>query len=102
MVSVSAPFLTEQPHYLLKLYVTTYATSSARAIRNLTEILEHQLKDHYELEVINVQENPSLVVKENITALPLLVKVLPLPCKRMIGDMSDRIKVIAALNLKPL
>jgi circadian clock protein KaiB len=100
MSSVTGSLLSEQPHYLLKLFVTTYATSSHRAIRNLTNILESQLKGDYELQVIDVREQPLMVIKENITALPLLIKVLPLPCKRMIGDMSDRVKVLAGLNLK--
>lgn len=102
MASAAAPLLSGKRNYRLKLFVTTYATSSHRAIRNLTHILESRLKGHYELQVIDVWKQPALAVKENITALPLLVKLLPLPCKRMIGDMSDRVKVLACLNLVAL
>lgn len=99
MECAAVPHLSAQPNYKLKLFVTTYAASSHRAMRNLSNILENQLKGHYELEVIDVRQQPQMVLQENITALPLLVKMLPLPSKRMIGDMSDRVKVLAGLNL---
>jgi circadian clock protein KaiB len=91
-----------QPRYEFKLFVTTYATSSQRAVRNLTDLLEEQLKNDYCLEIIDVQKHPLLAEQENITALPLLIRIVPAPQRRLIGDMSDRVKVLAGLNLLPL
>jgi circadian clock protein KaiB len=99
MTSVN-PF--NQPRYEFKLFVTTYATSSQRAVRNLTGILEEQLKNNYSLEIIDVQKHSLVAEQENITALPLLVRIAPAPQRRLIGDMSDPVKVLAGLNLLPL
>jgi circadian clock protein KaiB len=89
------------PPYLLKLFVTTWGTSSHRAIHNLTGILEEQLKNAYQLEIVDVQKQPLLAARENITALPLLIKRAPLPERRLVGDMSNRIRVLAGLDLVP-
>ena len=84
---------------LLKLFVTTYALSSTRAVRNLTALLEEYFPQNYQLEVIDITKQPLFVLSENIVAVPLLVKTAPEPCKRMIGDMSDRLKVLAGLRM---
>ena len=84
---------------LLKLFVTTYALSSTRAVRNLTALLEEYFPQNYQLEVIDITKQPLFVLSENIVAVPLLVKTAPEPCKRMIGDMSDRLKVLAGLQM---
>lgn len=91
--------MVKKPQYRLKLFISTYATTSQRAIRNLTAMLEDQLAGRYHLEVIDVKKKPLLAAQENITALPLLIKMMPLPYKRLVGDMSDQTKVMAGLNL---
>ena len=84
---------------LLKLFVTTYALSSTRAVRNLTALLEEYFPQNYQLEVIDITKQPLFVLSENIVAVPLLVKTAPEPYKRMIGDMSDRLKVLAGFRM---
>lgn len=88
-----------EPPYLLKLFVTTYATSSHRAVRNLTALLQENFPTIYRLEIIDIKQNPLAALKENITAVPLLIRETPEPQRRMIGDMSDRIKVLAGLKM---
>jgi circadian clock protein KaiB len=87
-----------QPPYLLKLYVTTYATSSHRAVQNLTLLLQENFPTTYRLEIIDIKQHPLTALKENITAVPLLIRETPEPQRRMIGDMSDRLKVLAGLG----
>jgi circadian clock protein KaiB len=87
------------PLLSLKLFVTTYAKSSTRAIRNLTALLEECFPLRYQLEIIDIQKNPLVVLKENIIGVPLLVKTAPEPCRRLVGDMSDRAKVLAGLRI---
>jgi circadian clock protein KaiB len=89
----------KKPYYRLKLFVSTYATSSHRAINNLTAMLEERLADCYQLDVIDVRKEPAQAEQENITALPLLIKMAPSPYKRLVGDMSDHAKVMVGLNL---
>jgi circadian clock protein KaiB len=78
---------------LLKLFVTTYATSSHRAIHNLTSILKENFEGLYRLEIIDIKNEPALAVEFNITAVPLLVKDINSANRRLVGDMSDREKV---------
>jgi circadian clock protein KaiB len=87
-----------QPPYLLKLFVTTYATSSHRAVRNLTALLQECFPTTYRLEIIDIKQHPLTALKENITAVPLLVREAPKPQRRLVGDMSDRLKVLACLQ----
>jgi circadian clock protein KaiB len=88
-----------RPPYLLKPFVTTYATSSLRAIQNLTRLLQENFPTTYQLEIIDIKLQPLAAVKENITAVPLLIRETPEPQRRMVGDMSDTIKVFAGLKL---
>ena len=83
----------------LKLFVSTYSVTSTRAIRNLTALMDECFPLNYQLDIIDVKEQPLLVISENITALPLLIKTAPEPRKQMIGDMSDRLKVLAGLQV---
>lgn len=85
--------------YNLRLFVTGTSPISVRAISNIKKICEEYLKDRYELEIIDVYQQPLLVKSEDITAVPMLVKKLPLPKKRMVGDMSDINKVLKGLGL---
>lgn len=91
--------LDEDNFFSLKLYVTGASPNSTRAIVNLKAICEQYLKSNYELEIIDVYQQPLQAHKEQIIALPMLVKNLPLPVKRLIGDMSDKLKVLKGLGL---
>ena len=85
--------------YKLQLYVTGATPNSSRAIANLKDICETYLKEKYELEIIDVYQQPLMAKKEQIVALPLLIKRTPLPERRLIGDMSDRQKVLKGLGI---
>ena len=85
--------------YILKLYVTGQTANSQRALRNLENILNNELKDLYELKVIDVLERPQLAEDDKILATPTLAKVLPAPVKKIIGDLSDKEKVLLGLDL---
>ena len=84
---------------IFRLYITGASPNSARAITNLKKIFERYLKGQYELNVIDVYQHPQIVAKVNIVALPLLVRTMPLPERRLIGDMSDGEKVLKSLGL---
>lgn len=85
--------------YVLKLYVTGQTTNSVRAIQNLKKILAGELKGVYELRILDVLKNPQLAEDEKILATPTLSRVLPLPIKRIIGDLSDKEKVLLGLDI---
>ncbi len=85
--------------YVLRLYVTGMTTRATRAIRNVREICDEHLKGRYDLEVIDVYRQPVLARNEQIIAAPTLVKKLPLPLRRIIGDMSHRDRVLLGLDL---
>lgn len=85
--------------YVLKLYITGSTPNSLRAIGNLKSILERELKGVYTLKVIDVLKNPKLAEDEKILATPTLSRVLPLPVRRIIGDLTDREKVLIGLDL---
>jgi len=88
--------------YLLKLYITGRTPKSEQSIANLRIILKRELDDEYELEVIDVLEKPQLAEDEKILATPTLIKKLPAPVRRLIGDLSDTEKVLLGLDLKSL
>ena len=85
--------------YLLRLFITGTSPVSVRAINNLQAILEEHLKHRYQLEIIDVHQQPLLVKEEDVTAVPMLIKKQPLPKKRLIGDMSDTGRVLKGLGL---
>jgi circadian clock protein KaiB len=85
--------------YVLRLYVTGMTSRSARAVRNLQAICDDYLKGRYDLEVIDIYQQPVLVKGEQIVAAPTLIKKLPLPIRRIIGDMSNRDRVLLGLDL---
>jgi circadian clock protein KaiB len=85
--------------YILQLYVTGKTPRSARAIANLNEICESELRGQYDIQVIDVRESPHLAEEEKILATPTLIKVLPPPTRRIIGDLSEREQVIFGLDL---
>ena len=84
---------------LLKLFVTGHTPRSQNAINNLKDICDHELKGEYELTIIDVIERPQLAEDEKIIATPTLIKELPPPLRRIIGDLSDRDKVLLGLQI---
>lgn len=87
--------------FLLKLYITGRTVRAERALRNLEKICEEDLGGRYTLEVIDIAEHPQLAEDERILATPLLIKQLPPPLRRLIGDLSDREQVLLGLDVRP-
>ena len=94
--------MSDQPQYLLRLYVTGRNERSERAIESLREICADDLRGTYELVVVDITEHPGLAEEQKILATPMVVKELPLPIRTIIGDLSDRLEVLAGLDLQPL
>ena len=86
--------------YILRLYIAGTTSRSVSAITNLRRICEEYLEGRYELEVIDLYQMPRLAKDEQIIAVPTLIKKLPLPFRRIIGDMSNEEKVLMGLDLK--
>lgn len=86
--------------YELKLYVSGAAPNSVRAISNLQALLETHLPGRYTLTITDVRQEPSVAQREQIVALPMLVKEHPTPRRAMIGDMSNTEKVLAGLGIE--
>jgi circadian clock protein KaiB len=88
-------------NYKLTLYVTGGTSNSQRAIENLRRICEEELQGRHEVEVIDVLDHPTVAEREKILATPTLVKELPVPGRKIIGDLSDRERVLLGLDLPP-
>ncbi|MEK6775092.1 MAG: circadian clock KaiB family protein [Bdellovibrionota bacterium] len=91
----------KEEKYLLRLYITGNAPQSTRAIINLKRICEEHLKDRYDLEIIDIYKRPELAKDEQIIAAPTLIKSVPPPFKKLIGDLSNEEKVLLGLNIRP-
>lgn len=87
--------------HILRLYVTGSTQRSTRAIDNLRRVLESELPDRYQLEVVDVYEHPEAAAEHQILAAPTLIKLLPEPVRRIIGDLSDTDRVLRGLDLPP-
>jgi circadian clock protein KaiB len=87
--------------YILRLYVTGMTARAARTIENLRTFCEKHLSGRYDLQVIDVYQQPDLARTEQIVAVPTLIKRLPLPLRRLIGDMSDESRVLIGLDILP-
>ncbi|MHB1168570.1 MAG: circadian clock protein KaiB [Longimicrobiales bacterium] len=87
--------------YVLKLYVTGKTPRAEQAIANLRRICEADLNGQYELQIVDVLKHPQLAEDEKILATPTLIKRLPPPLRRVIGDLSDRDKVLLGLDVWP-
>jgi len=85
--------------YVLKLYVTGVTPRSQAALKNLKNILTEAYKGVYSLKVIDVVKQPKLAEDDKILATPTLIKILPPPVARIIGDLSDREKILLGLDL---
>lgn len=88
-------------YYCLRLYIAGTTVYSIRALENIKKICEEHLQGRYELEVIDVYQQPGFGKPENILAVPTLIKRLPPPLQRVIGDMSKTEKVLVGLDIVP-
>jgi circadian clock protein KaiB len=88
-------------NYVLRLYVTGTSPRAQVAVANLRRICEQELHGQYELQIIDVLEHPQLAEDERILATPTLIKQLPPPLRRVIGDLSDKDKVLLGLEVRP-
>jgi circadian clock protein KaiB len=87
--------------YILRLYVAGMTSRSARAVENVRSFCEKHLEGRYDLQVIDVYQQPALAKSEQLIAAPTLIKKLPLPLRRLIGDMSNEDRVLVGLDLVP-
>jgi circadian clock protein KaiB len=85
--------------YLLRLYVVGSSPKTEAVVNNLRKLCETRLKDRYELDVVDISKDPQLAMSEQIIAIPTLVKILPLPMRRIIGDLSKPQRVVVGLDL---
>jgi circadian clock protein KaiB len=90
-----------QEHYVLRLYVTGSTPRSLAAITNIRRLCEEYLKGHYDLEVIDIYQQPVLAKGEQIIAAPTLIKKLPFPLRKVVGDLSNEESVLMGLDIKP-
>jgi circadian clock protein KaiB len=91
----------EKPaRYVLRLYVAGFTPRSAAAIESVKQTCEEYLRGRYELEIVDIYKQPTLARGEQIIAAPTLIKKLPLPLRRLIGDMADQQKVLVGLDLR--
>lgn len=88
--------------YKLRLFITGTTARSTRAIENMRRICEENLQGRYDLEVVDVYQNPEATRELQVVATPTLVKILPEPLRRIIGDLSDEERVLAGLDLIPV
>ena len=88
-----------QAKYVLRLYVSGSTSKSALAVENIKRICEQHLKNRYDLEVIDIYQQPNLARDEQIVAVPTLIKRLPSPLRRLVGDMSNLKRVLFGLDL---
>ena len=86
--------------YILVLYISGTTPKAKRAITNLHKIIEENFKDRYELEIIDIKQHPEKAKSENIIATPTLIKKLPPPLRRYIGDLAESEKVLVCLEIK--
>jgi len=94
--------LTANDKWVLRLYVAGQSPKALTAFANLKKICEDQLNGKYAIEVIDLLINPQLGVEDQILALPTLVRKLPVPVRKIIGDLSDTERVLVGLNLLPV
>ncbi len=95
-----SPRATEPERYLLRLYVAGQTPKCLSAIANIKKICEENLQGRYELEVIDLYEQPQLAQGDQIVALPTLIKKIPQPLRRIIGDLSDTERVLVGLDIR--
>lgn len=97
---IDQPGVTER-RWVLRLYVAGQSRKSLLALANLTAICEEHLKGGYQLEVIDLLERPQLAACDQIFAIPTLVRRLPPPVRKIVGDLSNTERVLTGLDLRP-
>ena len=101
MSAAAEAYETAPQTWKLKLYIAGQTPRSMAALSNLKKIVDEHLDGRYEIEVIDLLENPQLAKGDQILAVPTLVKDLPLPLRKIIGDLSNTERVLVGLDLKP-
>ena len=86
--------------YVLRLYVAGTTSRSLRAVSNLKKVCQEHLEGRYDLEIVDLYQNPVLASGDQILATPTLIKVLPLPIRKLIGDLSDLERVLVGLDIR--
>ena len=89
------------PEYVLHLYITGATPNSTRAVRNIKDICEQYLKGRYELLIVDMYQQPELAQREDLIGVPTLIKRSPGLVRRLVGDLSDRERVLKALGIDP-
>ncbi|HVN94798.1 MAG TPA: circadian clock KaiB family protein [Syntrophorhabdaceae bacterium] len=89
-----------QAKYVLRLYIAGVSLRSSHALENIKKICEEHLKGRYELEVVDIYQHPDLVKGEQVVAVPTLIKELPPPLRKFIGDLTDTEKLLVGLELE--
>lgn len=93
--------MTHRDGYNLRLYVAGQTPKSIAAITNLKKLCDQHLSGRYEIEIIDLMKNPALAQRHQIIAIPTLIRQLPEPLKRIIGDLSNSEKVLVGLDIQP-
>ena len=88
-----------EPEYLLHLFITGATPNSSRAVRNIKDICEEHLRGRYELLIIDIYQQPELAQEEDLIGVPTLIKLRPGLVRRLVGDLSDRNRVLKALGI---
>jgi circadian clock protein KaiB len=91
----------ERAYWQLRLYVAGQSPKSLKAFANLTLLCEEHLQERYDIEIVDLLENPQLAAGDEIVAIPTLVRLLPPPMRKIIGDLSDTDRVLVGLQLRP-
>lgn len=93
--------MSDHDGYNLRLYVAGQTPKSIAAISNLNKLCEEHLPGRYKIEVVDLMKNPALAQRDQIVAIPTLIRQLPEPLKRIIGDLSNAEKVLVGLDIRP-
>jgi circadian clock protein KaiB len=99
---MARPALTDDNMWHLRLYVAGASPKSLRAFANLRRLCEAHLEGHYEIEIVDLEKRPQLAREDDIVAIPTLVRSLPRPMRRIIGDLSDTERVLLSLQVQGL
>lgn len=91
----------EKTEWILRLYIAGMTPKSTKALENLKKICEEQVPGKYSIEIVDLLKNPQLAEGDQILALPTLVRKLPEPVRKIIGDLSNKEKVLVGLNMIP-
>jgi circadian clock protein KaiB len=89
-----------RPRYLLRLYITGQTPRSLQSVENLSALCDKYLPGQFDLEVVDIYQQPAMAAAGQIIAAPTLIKSMPLPLRRLVGDFSDQERVILGLDLK--